>query len=231
MGQLVSNSPFFVVGPPARIGEANGEIVEFICSGALGEILDLGGGRGAYAHALTAHGFKVTVAEKNTASLEEARRNGIPVLDVNEVALAELAGKFDTVILIEVLEHIPDPRSFLADAIRIARKRVLLTVPCNDDFRELFSRGITYNHIAVSDHLNQFTSNEIAELVLSLGHTARIHTGAYLFPDAILPLLRDVCKGSLAGRLGIYFLRAANRIGLLPKRYPSRIFVEIRLEL
>lgn len=226
MGQLKSSSPFFKPGPPARIGETSPEIISFLAGKVEGEILDLGGGMGAYAQALRALGHKVTVGELDPVCLEELRRLGIPSLDMNKVAWEDLRSRFDTVMLIEVLEHVVDAGEFLKLAASCARRKLLLTVPCNDDFESLFRFSLTYNHIAVSDHLHQFTSGEIDSLMKQTGWDYRLKTGGYLFPSAALYMLVTSLKKHRLALLSLWPLRILEKLGTLPRLYPSRIFVD-----
>lgn len=226
MGQLRSSSPFFRPGPPALPGHADPEILSFLASRVEGEIFDLGGGRGAYAQALRERGHRVTVGERDPECLAALRSAGIPCLDMNTEPWERLAGRFDTVMLVEVLEHVDDPGEFLACALTCARRRLLLTVPCNDSFPELFEHCLTFNHIAVSDHLHQFTSVDITTLLGRSGWRHTVTTGAPLFPGAFLPLLRRALAGNPVGRLALLPLRAVNKLGWLPRLYPSRIFAE-----
>src|SRR5688572_30142791 len=128
MGQLRGSSPLFQVGSPALPGEADREIVDFLSARVSGEILDMGGGKGAYAHALAQRGHSVTLAEMDRSSLEVARSIGLPVVDMNTMPWEELENRFGTVLLIEVLEHVEDPLDFLRRVSRCAPK-ILLTVP------------------------------------------------------------------------------------------------------
>lgn len=226
MGRLNSSSPFFRPGPPARIGEASPEILAFITERAEGRILDLGGGRGAYAQALRERGLDVTVGEKDPECLAALAVAGIPNLDMNSADWNALKGRFDTVLLIEVLEHVEDYAAFLANAMACARRKLLLTVPCNDDFERLFSYGLTFNHIAVSDHVNQFTSGDIESLLKVSGWKYRVRTGGHFFPGGFLFLMADTLRGNLMGSLALWPLRIAARLGWLPKRFPGRIFAE-----
>ena len=229
MGTLKSSSPFFHDGPPAEVGNANPEVLKFLESRVEGEILDLGGGMGAYAHALRQKGYRVTLAEKDPRCLQEGQKLGIPVLDMNTVTLEELRERFDTVLLVEVLEHVSDYRGFLKAAAACGRKKILLTVPCNDDFERLFEAGLTYNHVAVTDHLHQFTSKDISALFEEVGYSPKIHTGCHLFPHPILALLFQFMWGSLKGKLALSPLKFFLDRGWLPNLFPSRIFVEAAL--
>ncbi len=226
MGQLCGSSEFFQPGPPAAVGNANLEMVEFLQSRVKGKILDMGGGMGAYAHALVEKGHSVTLAEKNTECLKEVRKLGIPVVDMNTTSWSDLKGKFETVMLIEVLEHVENYRDFLKNVVDCATDRILLTVPCNDEFQKLFEAGLTYNHIAVTDHLHQFTSKDISSLLNELGCRFKMHTGSHLFPHALLALLYREMWGSFTGKLALSSLKIFHSRRWLPFLFPTRIFVE-----
>ena len=226
MGQLCGTGSFFHPGPPAAVGKADAEIMDFLIARVEGETLDLGGGRGAYAHALREQGHQVTLAEKNLGCLEDVQKLGIPVVDMNTASWSDLKGRFDTIILIEVLEHVENPMEFLGNVIACARRKVLLTVPCNDDFEKLFKCGLTYNHIAVTDHLHQFKSEEISLLFRALKSRMHLHRGAYLFPRNFISIMNESLAGNKVARLALFPLRLFNKIGWLPRLFPSRIFVE-----
>jgi hypothetical protein len=230
MGKLRGESQFFRPGPPAEIGQASPTVMDFLrrnLEGITGEILDLGGGRGAYSAELGKSGFRMVLAEKDPACIEAAGRNGIPAIDMGRVEWSELEGRFDVVMMIEVLEHIEDWQGFLANAFSCCRKRLLLTVPCNDDFESLFRYNLTYNHIAVSDHLNHFTSAGLDAFMRERGWTFRIAKGDELWPYAMLPMLSAWLGKSLIGKLALLPLRLANKAGLLPRLFPTRMFVRI----
>lgn len=225
MGKLNSTSVFFKKGTPALIGEASPSVLQFMGEHASGHILDLGGGQGAYAYELMKREYAVVLGEIDADSITVAEKNGIPTLDMNQIKLDELKNKFDTIAMIEVLEHVTEYRDFLFSAFRNSKSKVIFTVPCNDDFLELFGFGLTYNHIAVSDHVNQFTSTDIERLLADLPCTYTIKKGDYLFPSTILPLIRKKMMDSFWGKLSLLPVRLANKFGLLPKFFPTRLFV------
>lgn len=80
-------------------------------------VLDFGSGIGSLGLLMAHHGFDVTLAEINPALIDYARwrfdRRGLPAcfLDVGSEALPEAA--FDFVSAVDVLEHVPAPRSAL----------------------------------------------------------------------------------------------------------------------
>lgn len=225
MGELRGRSPFFVPGPPAEIGNPNAGLLSFVLKHVQGRILDVGGGKGAYAFELQKRGFDVTVAEKDPEALQLAAAAGLKVIDMNHAGWEQLTGRYDTVLLLEVLEHIDDYAEFLAHAFSCAVTRMLLTVPCNDDFKTLFAANLTYNHIAVSDHVNHFTSADLRELFAALPCSFTLERGDYLFPWAFLDVMRAELRGQLLANAIVFPVRVLNKLGLFPRTTPTRCFV------
>lgn len=224
MGKLQGQSSFFKLGPPAQIGEAHQPIVDFLLKEAIGtSILDIGGGCGSYALEMKANGFDPLVVDVDEEALKTAKENGVRVKKVspNEDIGSELA---DTVILIEVLEHVDDPKAFLEKAIRAARKRVLFTLPCTNDFTTLFNLGLSYSHIAVTDHLWHFSYSELENILKSIGKKYRLEVSDYLFPHMVFALMRNCTKFALVGRLAFLPIRVLNRLGFIKKSIPSRFY-------
>jgi len=93
-----------------------------------GPVLDVGCGNGAIARALIAQGYDVygVDASESGIAIANAESPGrFFVLDVSSGQLPEeLAGKrFDVVISTEVIEHLYDPRGFIAFARRCLESR------------------------------------------------------------------------------------------------------------
>lgn len=223
MGKLQGFSSFFIAGAPAKTGVTHPPIVRFLTKEIRGNsVFDLGGGEGAYSYELKKLGLKTVVADINAASLFVAEKNGLQtrLLKPDESLGENIA---DTVIIIEVLEHVPNPKQFLQSAIRAAKQRVLFTLPCTNDFNTLFEAGITYAHIAVEDHLWHYSYDEMKELLDSLGIEYKLTMDDYLCPGAAIKLLRHCFKGPI-GFLLMLPLRIMNKMGLIPKYYPSRFY-------
>jgi SAM-dependent methyltransferase len=128
-------------------------------------ILDLGCGLGGYSHALSKRGFDCLALDVNEDYVEAAREIGVPaeVYDGERVPLAD--GSVDTVILIEVLEHLADPGGLLREAARVSSHNVLVTTPnCTQDFGPV---PIEFNHMLDVDHRQFFTADALRELLES----------------------------------------------------------------
>jgi hypothetical protein len=227
MGFLVGSSPFFRPGPPARIGEGSKSVLDFLYQNVEGKVLDLGGGQGAYALELLKKGMDVTLGEIDLQCITSASALGLKTIDTNKVSLHEIEGKFDTVVLLEVLEHVTEYQEFLNNALACAKVKLILTVPCNDDFEEIFRANLTYNHIAVSDHVNQFTSGDLNLLLEKTGFNYSLTKGDFLLGGSIIPLVYNKLKRHPLGIFLAIPLKIFCRMGWVPDLFPSRFFVVI----
>lgn len=104
-------------------------------------LLDIGTGRGVFLWPLldAFPYLAVTCVERldyRVADLQAVRAGGIERLDAlrgDVTALPFADHSFDTVTMLEVLEHIPETRKALAEVCRVARRFVLFSVPSKED--------------------------------------------------------------------------------------------------
>jgi ubiquinone/menaquinone biosynthesis C-methylase UbiE len=127
------------------------------------------------------------------------------------------ADSVDTVLLFEVLEHVPDYEFVLQEARRVARKNVLVTVPNCGDAQRLFRASLIADHMLELDHVNFFTREAIEE---SLGSIFRAH-------DVREEEYKDTAFFQLVlPRFFALGLSALARSQLLRRRFSYRIFAE-----
>lgn len=104
-------------------------------------LLDVGSGRGAFLWplldafpdlAITA----IDKEEQRATDLAAVSRGGITRLAaarLDATALSFANDSFDGVTMLEVLEHLPDPGKAASEALRVARRFVVATVPSKED--------------------------------------------------------------------------------------------------
>lgn len=104
-------------------------------------ILDLGSGRGTFLWPLLDSFPTVTVVaadidERRATDIGAVRRGGIERLSsvrMDAMAMAMASESVDVVTLLEVAEHLAVPGRAFAEAVRVARRFVIVSVPSKED--------------------------------------------------------------------------------------------------
>ncbi len=199
-------------GIPAKPGEHYRNLVRFAKRHAGGSILDLGCGFGAYSGALMGNGLKCVGCDINFDYLKTASKQGLPVVNVDSV-LPFRDRAFDSVLMLEVLEHVPNMERILTEAFRIARKNVVITVPNTQDIETMTSNDVTYAHMLSSDHLHFFDPSSLENLLRRYSPQVSVERSDPIYPFWFL------------GRsMPFYALKLLFRARLLKPRFFSRLY-------
>lgn len=141
-----------------RVRAVLGFLQGIIAAGQCGSLLDVGSGRGAFLFPLlrdfpNLEVTSVDILPDRVELLDCVRAGGVsnlhPVLaNICEATLPEKS--FDVVTMLEVLEHIPDTEAAVRNAVRLARKYIVVSVPSkpddNPEHIHLFSDEDLRNH-------------------------------------------------------------------------------------
>ncbi len=141
------------------------DIFDFIKKRTGKKILDFGSGLGGYSARLTQLGFECTALDSNDKYVQIARNMGVNahLQKGNKIEFPD--GSFDTVIMVEVLEHLDDPGPTLEEIKRVAKNNVLITCPnCTEDHL-LQKTGLTFEHLLETDHKQFFTFSSLKEIL------------------------------------------------------------------
>lgn len=95
-------------------------------------VLEVGVGEGNFLIKARNNGFSAEGVELNPKGAERARALGFEVYEKTLQELRkDIANRFDTICSFQVLEHVPDPRSFLEGMINLLRPggKLILSVP------------------------------------------------------------------------------------------------------
>lgn len=127
-------------------------------------LLDVGSGRGTFLWPLVAtfpevQVTAIDVSEQRASDIDAVRKGGIDRLrgfrmDVCDISFPDAS--FDGVTILEVLEHLRDPETALRQAIRVARRFVIASVPSTPDDNP--------------EHIHLFTVNRLREMAFQRNH-------------------------------------------------------------
>jgi SAM-dependent methyltransferase len=203
---------FYQPGIPAKPGEHYRALVRFAVRHGGDSVLDLGCGFGAYSTALAGAGRKCVGCDINLDYLRTAARQGLSVVNVDSL-LPFKDRSFDSVLIFEVLEHVLDVEKVLAEAFRVARRNVLITVPNSENIEIMKSNDVTYAHMLSSDHLHFFDGESLEALLRRYAKDVSIERSDPIYPFWFV------------GRsLPFYGLKLLFRLGLLKPRFFSRLY-------
>jgi len=156
-----------------------------------GSVLDVGGGNGSFAAYLHDRGVEdVSLVDISPIGMERAKSLGFEahVADLASPPLPFEDDSFDTVTLIEVLEHLYDPISTLLDCKRIARKKIILSVP-NFGYAKFRLQHMTGKIPTVLRHKNRhvywFDESSLGSVMDAAGLPN--YSVEYVTPNRILP--------------------------------------------
>jgi len=201
---------FYLHFPPEAVAEC---LIDFVKEQGGHAVLDLGCATGNYCVALSKAGFDVKGADINPKYVETARRRGVDAAHVADGRVPFPDKSFDTVLLFEVLEHVPDPAATLAEARRLARKNVLVTVPHSGGIHELQQSGLLFEHFADLDHKHFYTEASLGELLAPLFSRVLIRKGDPIPPFAL-------ARGKWLRAFGNTLMK----LGLIQPRYHVRLY-------
>jgi 2-polyprenyl-6-hydroxyphenyl methylase/3-demethylubiquinone-9 3-methyltransferase len=144
-------------------------------------VLDLGCGNGWLTAALARCGFEVTGLDRSVSGIEIARSTHpeLPFVlaDALEPLAADLHGRFDAVLAVEIVDHVPQPHLLLHNAIQALRPggMLVVTTPFHGYFKDLglaLSGRFDRRWGALEDHgrLKFYSRRTLTALVADCGY-------------------------------------------------------------
>ena len=130
-----------------------------------GKLLDVGCSTGAFVQLAQGRGFLAQGIDTSKSAVEYGRQHGLSLSCGDFAADIFDADAFDVVTMWATLEHLSEPRAFLASAWRVLRPSgaVVISVPNSDSISHRML-GQRYRYIGI-DHLNYFNSRTLARLI------------------------------------------------------------------
>lgn len=140
-----------------------------------GKVLELGAAHGGFVALLRQAGFDATGLEMSPSIAEFARETfDVPML-VGPVEDQDIEpGSLDVVVMMDVLEHLPDPERTVGHCFDLLKPNGLLVMQTpewrGDDFDTLVERNDPFlEHLRYREHLNLFSKRSAELLVTRLG--------------------------------------------------------------
>jgi SAM-dependent methyltransferase len=195
----------------------DGTLLEFVDENGGHELLDLGCGLGGYAHLLGTRGHSVKALDVNPEYVRIARKLGVDAATFDGGTIPLPDDAVDTVFMVEVLEHILAPERILAEARRVARRNVIITVPNNT---QAFRAPVEWSHMLEVDHKNFFTRESLAALLSATFRAVEV--------TEIAPIDGTLSRDLLPRWLWV-FHRVLARVGLVRDRYFFRLVAHARV--
>jgi SAM-dependent methyltransferase len=199
-----------------------------------GRWLDVGCGAGALMRAAARRGWTAVGTEIAPQAAEAARAQGLEVHLCDLDALGLPDGSFDVVSLVEVVEHVPDPRALISTASRLIRPggALYLTTPHGRGIsaRVLRSR---WSAVAPPEHLQIFSLRGLDATLTHAGlRPLDVRTHA-VNPHELLAALRRRPHPDAATRVETgYRLNEAltgNLLGAVAKNAANAVLSGLRL--
>lgn len=139
-------------------------------------VLELGSAHGGFVHLMRQAGFEAEGCELSPSICQIARETfGVPMRQgpVEDQSIAP--GSLDVVVLMDVLEHLPNPRATLASCARLLKEDGILLIqtpryPRGETLEKLEARGDRFiAQLKPLEHLYLFSCESVERLMRSVG--------------------------------------------------------------
>jgi SAM-dependent methyltransferase len=158
-----------------------GELAGLVGRAEPAELLDVGCGEGVVTQRLAAQvGGRVVGLDRDVPALrrEWAVREGVEFVVGDARALPFRDGEFDAVSLIEMLQLVDEPDRALAEAARVARRWLLVSVPREPLWRVLnVARGGHLRRLGnTPGHLHHWSRRAVIDLLAAHGEVVAVRS-------------------------------------------------------
>ena len=150
--------------------------------GVTGSVLEIGCGAGRCIRTVARHRLDLTAhgCDLSQAAVTRARQHddGVQYRTADATALPYEDRTFEAVMVMDLLEHVPDVAAVLTEVRRVSKPgaRLHLHVPCEGSrlsvYRPLLALGIDLTRAAVG-HLHHFTRREVLDHLGAAGFVVR----------------------------------------------------------
>lgn len=129
-------------------------------------ILDIGTYRGDFLNIIKSD-YDIAGIDMNMDRVQLSNKNlgqDVVILGNIQKGLNFKDNSFDTITCMEVLEHLDEPEKALEELVRVSRKRVIITVPHNENLRYVLCIHCA-KYTPYSGHLHSFNEMSIRDII------------------------------------------------------------------
>lgn len=177
-----------------------------------GRILDVGSGAGEFLELARGAGYEVHGLDTSESARFHSERSGIPFTKADLTTLDAGDGSFDAITMWDVIEHLTEPRAYLAAARRLLRPGGVLVIKTPDIQASVMAlakmlsrfrraRGV----LGYPAHLLYFDARSLRRLIEEAGFE--------ILDARHLGSLRSARPGTLRARAYRLVVRAMERVG------------------
>ena len=151
---MLHRQDLYKPGPPHK--HFSQKMLDLVEKHAGSQILDIGCGHGVNCKELNSRGFRCVGIEANEEYAREAQKY-VEAYHMNAEKLDFPNKSFDTVIMLEVLEHLEHPYKALEEIVRVTRRNLILSVPNLEPLETCVKYNVIMHHFFDVTHVNFFT--------------------------------------------------------------------------
>lgn len=163
-GRVLHREDIYGSGPPVNL--VSEEILAFVVANVGESVIDIGCGTGPYVARLNALGRQVVGVEVADECVRGAKDLGRDVRKMSAYKLEFEDNSFESAILVETLEHLPDYEAALAEATRVARSTIVVTVPDISAIPIMSALHVVPWHLLEATHVNFFSPDILRQTLL-----------------------------------------------------------------
>lgn len=207
----------------ASWGAVNPRRLKAVLAHAGRRVLDVGCASGEYVSLLRRQGYDAHGIDiLPSAAWAGADRERFRVGDAARLPYAD--GEFDTVLLFEVLEHVPDPAAVLAEVRRVCRENLILSVPDARLDPSFAEAGLAFHHWVDRSHIQFFGADDLRALLERCGFVVLSLEGI----NPIRPELLFFSSFAIPSGLARFLARACARLPFRRHRFMTLLAVAER---
>jgi ubiquinone/menaquinone biosynthesis C-methylase UbiE len=181
-GRVLHRDDIYRSGPP--VDDVSEEILAFVLKHVGSTVLDVGCGLGPYVERLGEAGKDCTGVDVNADVVDRAKILGRDVRLMSAYDLQFPDASFESVIMVETLEHLDHPEAALKEAARVARESIVITVPDISVLPQMSKKFLVPWHLLEGSHVNFFTPELVRSTLMRVARSCEVmRMGAFFELD------------------------------------------------